>query len=266
MDFLFRERFPFSYVAEPDCGVSACCNSSYFPGLQLLWYSLQNQIPFTVFDNGLNKEELAWCKERMNVLTIEGVMPKNVQGWQAFDKPFYIAASPYRYTLWVDTDCIFVNSPKVIFDYIKNQLLITVHHNVLAGSGYPGHNNPKLYEMFPVKETYAGQTQGVNSGVIGLDLRRRLDLQFLGTWKRNTLIAATNPEILSWIAWWDEGVCHWAMAELGLYKYVVRDEKWNRFWVQRATNPTAHIEALLPEKDDVIMHCTGQPKYWLNWQ
>src|SRR5208283_4500886 len=97
-------------------GVVTACDAAFFPGAQMLWFSLRGEYPLALFDLGLHPEQVAWCRGRMRVLPCgEGLIPRGVEGWQTWNKPCYIERSPFRCPLWLDADCLVVAPLEPLF-------------------------------------------------------------------------------------------------------------------------------------------------------
>ena len=266
---LMQDRFGTLPEVREDsgCGVMTCANEPYFKGMQCLFESLQGRVPFVVCDVGMTDEQVSWCEERMPVVRTTQVMPKEVTGWQAYDKPFYIKSSPFRYTLFFDPDCVVADDLNPVFDIVRTRPLLVQH---AFKEGYPGYNDPRLYDRFPVRRR-AEPPQVINSGVVGFD---REAPELLDKWCEFT-VKATNDDVRSLTTWWDEGILHWAIQDLDCLDRILPYEcGYNQFmgmFEERhpylRTRSCAEAVRLMPKTPGVtVYHFTGPGKIWDNWQ
>ena len=123
-------------------GVICLADNNYFCGVRLLYHSLEQQRPLTVYDLGLGDEALRWIAERPHV-TVRSI-PKTplVQAirlacgdrtmakptkreWPLWICPELILDSPYRRVAWIDADAIVLRGIESLFDLIRHGPLVT---------------------------------------------------------------------------------------------------------------------------------------------
>lgn len=240
-------------------GVITACDSFFFPGFQLLFHSLHG-IPITLFDLGLSAAQRDWCRERaIPVQQIPLVMPATVNGWQSWNKPFYLEQTPYERTLWLDSDCVVRGSLLPLFDQLLSKPIILHHWSY----HYPTLNDNRLYERLPTKSRFAGRRL-VNAGVMGIAKNRDLSASWFREWRGLVAQAAQDADLRNWIVCWDEGALIWALEATASIEDVVSDHQtWNRFASHAGWKENGGLAALLRAKtDDVVWHLSGQPKVW----
>jgi hypothetical protein len=251
------------------CGVICASDSRYssFVGLQFIATLLFKKVPLTVFDIGLTKEQIEWLKTKdVNVVyfPINSILPF----WQSWNKPFYLRSSPYRYTLWLDTDCLPVGNLKNLFTAIQSQFVVVKHWR--DEKTYERPNKPELYEILPVECRFNDK---VNAGVLGFDLVR--DDLFIRTFCKIVSECEFNAELPKYIGWHDEGCLHWTLQHLKMKDSIVNYRPWNDYvhsytltndsvfpTAQRITNNVKTFVKKMPIKDAVILHYSSNPKPW----
>jgi hypothetical protein len=255
-----RERFGCHGVAATDAGVLTASDATFFPGLQLLVASLGRTVPLTIVDLGLTDEQSAWCSchQARRVAVDLLPMPCNVKMWQGWNKPFFICRSPFRRTLWIDADCVVVGDLQPLLRQLNETPFVVRHWDF----PYPQPNKEWLYDRYPVRTRFS-RGRGINSGVVGIDLRRDADL--LENWCEMVSRAVLDPKIRSAVSWYDEGALHWALEATEQIDCVVAHQGWNRFVPSRVTDdPVGYILSISAQPDDVIWHFSGSTKPWLS--
>jgi hypothetical protein len=221
-------------------GVLTAADATFFPGLQVLTASLGEAVPLAIIDLGLTDDQRAWCASQKSQLIRPAVlrMPRDVTMWQAWNKPFYYTASPFRQTVWIDSDCAVVGDLRVLFFELEMGPFVVRHWDV----PYPQPNREALYQRFPVSLRLP-PGDGINSGVIGLDQIRDADL--LEAWCNLVDRAAEDPTIRSCISWYDDGALQWAFEATRRLDRVLPRHAWNRFVPSRLTDdPVAYIVSI----------------------
>lgn len=228
-EILLYRKFARRYktVIKGDRGIITAADSGAFRGLRLLVYSLtlSHDVGFACFDLGLTCDQREWC-ESMGVTMLSHfdnllIFPdKTARGWQTWNKPAYIEASPFRETLWLDADC-FVRGPlSLIFEILGSRpFVVQCQH---APLGITTANNPSLYRS---KRFYVPPERRClrrpNAGVVGLVKGR--DRELLSKWKGLVSQVAKSPSLRSLVSWYDQGALLWALEATG-NRDLVREE------------------------------------------
>lgn len=241
-----------------DIGVITACDPAFFPGFQLLFHSLRG-VPVTLFDLGLSPLQRAWCEERsIPLMTIPLRMHTAVYGWQSWNKPLYLAASPYKYTLWMDCDCVARSSLMPLFDALKEKPLIMRHWNPV----YYQPNDNVLYERFPTLTRFASKRL-INAGVIGICKSRDLDSIWFRTWRDMVKRAMRDADLQARISFWDEGALIWALEATASVEIVTDRQAWNYFVTMEDVGGMRGLMRALPTpSDQAIWHFSGPEKPW----
>lgn len=243
--------------------VVTACDEPYFPGLQVLARGLKGS-PMLVFDLGLSERQREWCLQRGIELADPppAVFPRTIQGWQSWNKPFYLEASPYELSLWIDCDCVVVGSIAPLFEHVESQPLIMRHWDEIYANG----NKPELYERRPVLERF-DSPRLLNAGVIGVRKSRDLDSPWFTCWARLICDAAGDVGLRKLIAFWDEGALIWALQAAGQTNLATIRPEWDRFmFSEPMRTPAQFWERVARPGDDVIWHFAGVNKVWDNWR
>ena len=210
-------------------GIVTAGDSPIFRDLQFLILSLRdyNDDPVVIYDLGLATHELHWCLSQPNVTCrplppLTQAMAKFVGShrWQAWLKPAYIFDAPFDRILWVDADCVVLDSLAGAFAQVDEGPLLLPE--VCPGGG---RNHSRLYESLPVDNAGRGREIEMNNGVIGLDLPR--DRALLDAWLYAVEWAIQNEGHRHLMRWYDQGALLWAIAKTGLEAHVKSDQTWN---------------------------------------
>jgi hypothetical protein len=253
--------FP-SFRLSEGCGIISASDGNQFQGLQLLTLSLRRLAPFVVFDLGMTAEQQAWCVQQgIQLARPHILMPPSVLMWQTWNKPFYLRASPFPSTLWLDTDCLLVGDPRPIFQALAGTGFLCVKHRN-PKYAIPWHNSERLYQKLPVRRRLGDLC--LNAGVVGVARGCPLLQKYAALVEMATL----DPELRGWLAYWDEGALRWAVEAADRHDVIFPNPKWNRMiWEREPAWRT--LEGFLETLDpagDVIHHYTDRPKLWANWQ
>ncbi len=241
-----------------DIGVITACDPYFFPGFQLLFHSLRG-VPVTLFNLGLSPAQREWCRERaIPLLTIPLEMPETVHGWQSWNKPLYLEASPYERTLWLDCDCAVRGSLLPLFDAIAERHLILRHWD----EQYPIPNKEELYGRLPVRTRFATK-RFINAGVMGIRKSRDLAAPWFRAWRGLVAKAAVDADLQAWVSYWDEGALIWALEATASVETITDRQAWNRCVPPADIGGVAGLmQALETPTDDVVWHLSGYPKLW----
>jgi hypothetical protein len=246
------------------CGVLAAADDGVFVGLQLLAASLllSHDAPLAVVDLGLSRTHRAWLRRNgAAVLDPPGLaMPPTTPAWQNWNKPLYLAASPFRRTLWLDVDILVGGDLGPLFAAIAAGPLLVGDHFV-AHEGTD--NRPGFYRDYPVR----GRLLGYCSGVIGVAAGRAADEAWLAESARLLRRAAADPGFRGEVAFWDQGIMAAAAGRLGLRPDRRRD--WNcpgRPLAELSWRAASAAELLSRRPAATVVHYQGSSKPWAGWR
>jgi hypothetical protein len=209
-------------------GIVTAGDSPIFRDLQFLILSLQdcNDFPVVVYDLGLATHELQWCLSQPNVkcrplppLTPAMARFVGSHRWQAWLKPTYLLDAPFDRMLWLDADCVVLDSVADAFSCVGEGPLLLPE--VCPGSG---RNHPRLYDFLPIADPGHREVE-INNGVIGLDRQR--DRPLLDAWLYAVEWAIRNEGHRHLLRWYDQGALVWAICKTGLTDSVTTDQTWN---------------------------------------
>lgn len=260
---LWFNRLPKFSIPEED-GVVTASDENFFPGLYLLCESCSGRVNVAIFDLGLSDSQRAWCNSQSHIRLLSPgplVMPTDVHQWQTWNKPFYLGQSPFKTTLWLDCDCIVVNSLMPLFEFAAEKPFVTRH---TSGARYPDRNPESLYNLMPTAARISPDNP-LNTGVLGF--QRDAFAEIMQKWQFIIRAAAANEELRSHIRWAEEGSLHWALERLDRIDAIVDRPTWNSLNGTKASKSIHHFLLLLETeiRDNTILHMTGQPKFWSEW-
>ncbi len=219
----------FAGSARENQGIVTAGDQTIFRDLQFLLLSLRdhNAGPIVVYDLGLETYQLQWCLRQPNVTCrplppLTRVMREFVGShrWQAWLKPAYIWDAPFDRILWLDADCVVLDSVSDAFARIDDGPFLLPE--VCPGGG---RNHPRLYKILPIDDREQRQGIEINNGVIGLDRRRDQDL--LAAWLYGVEWAISNSGRRHLMRWYDQGAMLWAILKTGREGNIVSDQTWN---------------------------------------
>lgn len=261
------------YVLPEDCGILTASNDYMFPGLQFLCYSLilSHKVNITVVDVGLTAIQKQWCISK-NINLIE-VNPDEMlfKDWNyreshIWNKAVYVDKSPYRKTIWIDSDCIVLENIKLLVDLLENGPVFTEDHFAPKSMMM---NKPSLYSLLPIDPNKRSKVF-INSGVFAIDKER--DTELLEHWKFCVTRASCDPLVRDSCAWYDQGALLWAIEKLGLTHRIRREKIFNcpamnagGHWGNAQMGVEGYLESI--KKDGhIIKHFLSFPKPWHNWK
>lgn len=217
-------------------GVLTAANSEYFDGVKLLFKSIQEteKYPFRCINLGLTNAQLNWCRNNaLKIIELDDDIPETIldsfkkkkkissiiqQENLLWIRPWLIAKSPFRDTIWIDADAIVLEPLEELFSMIEGGLV------VFADANNPGDspNKPELYKYLPVNNV---TDKYVNSGVLGIRKERDDDLVYW--WKYCVEKAAKSEDIRKYISWHDQGSLLWALHKTDRTDLISFSTKWN---------------------------------------
>ncbi len=221
-------------VSPYEQGIVTATDENFFPGLKMLVESIRdsNDIPFRCIDLGMSDHQKRWCYD-CGVNLIDGVrivdqMATVFEGVSKYRpirrfaslwaKPWLISLSPFRDTIWIDSDAVVLRPLTELFDRLKSGIVAIADGNYPAGSL----NSEKLYELLPVPRL---TDHYINSGVIGLRMDR--DREFLEAWKYCVTQAGIREEVRDAVAWHDQGAALWAIHKTERTDQINYELTWN---------------------------------------
>lgn len=216
-------------------GVMTASDSKYFPGLKILYKSIQRTkpFPFRCIDIGLTSRQRDWCsKNSLQLINIKDIISLEIierfedesecnnltTSKYLWPRPWFVGATPFRDTIWIDSDAIVTKPLTGLFERIENGVAVFVDSNHPESTP----NNPELYNILPVPEV---TNKHVNSGVLGT--RKERDDDLLYWWKYCVELASKNKKIRSNISWHDQGCLIWALHKTDRIEHISSDISWN---------------------------------------
>jgi hypothetical protein len=269
-DALYRRFGRRERIALPaGCGVLTAADSGAFTGLQLMSASLllSHDAPLAVFDLGLSAPERSWClRQPMTLLDPPApVMPRSENMWQSWNRPEYLAASPFERTLWLDCDTLVADDLNPLFAAIdEGPGPLLLPDNFVRDPGWIA-NKPGLYERLPLPEGWP-RIARFNAGVMGLKAGRGKDRTFLACARTMLRSAAEDPTLRALISWWDQGIF---LHSAEMLRLAVRDEPdWDKPGrpegeLHRRAASVAELIGGMP--DGLVIHYMGSGKPWAEW-
>jgi hypothetical protein len=230
------------FGGKKDEGIVTLADANYFPGLELLYRSVQESypVPLACFDIGLSEAQKAIAREHYPYLrilpipdspiirTIQNTLGKavplakpNKRIWPLWICPFLIAAAPFRRVFWLDCDIAVLRNLDGLFALLDQGPVFTPENN--APEATP--NKPELYDLLPITRAFDPLLPAVNAGVSGWDLLR--DKVVLEAYMYPIRQACEDSRIREAIAWHDQGALIWAIQKTGLEQRVVDSWQWN---------------------------------------
>lgn len=243
-------------------GIVTLADHRYFPGLMLLYRSVQEALtaPVVCFDAGLTEEQRALASRRCPQLRILPIpdfssldrikrisaaeAPRQKQdkrAWPIWICPLLIAAAPFRRVFWLDCDVVVLRNLDLLFALLDNGPVFTPEN--FAPEVTP--NKPELYELLPIARSFDPREPRVNSGVSGWDLIR--DKDTLDAYGFAVESAFEDARIHDAISWREQGALIWAIQKTGMEHRVQQTTVWNRCVIH-----TPLRERPVPWNDDFL--------------
>ncbi len=222
-----------------DEGVITLADKTFFPGFVLLYTSIQRSypVPVTCYDGGLTEGQIQWASRHLRNCVIkpipdtdeiklvkeklDGMSENGTSEYLLWVCPFLIASSPYRRTLWLDSDLVVLKNLGALFEQIDDGPVFTRENH--APSKTP--NEPTLYTEMPLEHHTCTATPLVNGGVSGWDIVR--DEAIINDYANLVLLACRKSKLRQSISWHDQGCLIWAIQNNGLTERVMNDINWN---------------------------------------
>lgn len=253
----------------PYCGVLTGADTGFFPGTQLLVRSLREHVewPIAVVDQGLTDADRDWCREAgVQVLPEPPVMvppwlrdPRERKLWF---KPFFIQASPFTHTLWIDSDAVVIRHPGDAFVMAYDGFW--VFRELHWPEDTP--NFPALYRLCPTPVPPNPQAV-LNGGVIFCSPQR--DSAIIREWCGLVERAMADRRIARLIRWHDQGALIWALHKTRRLPSISDDTRWNALPNGLSRGQT-HQRKAYPA-DDTLLACLREDHpdavilHWMGW-
>lgn len=273
---IFRQTFPIpkKKIKIPNSyGILTACSSKLFIGLQMLLSSVAHyyDVSVLVLDVGLLPDQIAWCKRQPRVVVKPFKISETSSHMSyvgAWCKPYYMAASPFKHTIWIDADTMVVGDLRDLIEWCHPNAFFTADHTHLQDTTL---NLPVLYSYLPIGRLYYHDILPyINSGVFVMHKKR--DSALLEDWIYCVEQAFRSKEIADAIACWDQGALKWALHKNDLLYLITPDKKFNfpakvrHFSFPSTTASVEHwISTAKPLEPCVVLHWMGSPKPWGNW-
>jgi len=265
-------------------GVVTLCDANYYPGLLLLHASVQSNSPCEVvcYDAGLTAAQRAEAASlpRLQVLDLPAdplierfvavtgdsapLAKTGKRIWPLWICPLLIRAAPLRDVFWLDCDIAVLRGLDELFVMLEDGPVFTPENKAPALS----HNDPRLYELLPIRRRFERTVPVVNGGVSGW--RHGRDDAVLEAYALPVVAAAHDRAVREAIAWHDQGALIWAIQSQGLEHRVLDSPLWNFCADHAALDAQTlawdaglvdRLRAALPQVR--LLHWNGCPLPWL---
>ncbi len=272
----FREAFPppeKKIYIHRDFGILTACSYNLFVGLQMLLSSIAHfyDVITLVYDVGMSAEQVAWCRRQPGVTVRPFKLPNHqshIKYAGAWFKPHYISKSPFKHTIWIDSDAMVIGDLRELIDWSHPQALFTADHTQLQETTL---NRPTLYSYMPIGRPYYHDILPyLNSGVMLTHKKR--DAAILEDWRYCVEQACSVKEISEAVSCWDQGALKWSLHKNDKLFLIVPDKKFNypakiRHFSYPATAEAVHhwMNNFKPKDPCVVLHWMGSPKPWGYW-
>ena len=233
-DVADQERF-----FDADEGVICLADENYFFGVRLLYHSLRQKRPLTVYDLGLSNESRQWvssCPDIRiraipqtalisairNACGTSTMQKRTKREWPLWICPELILDAPYRQVAWIDADAIVLRGINKMFSLIKKMPFITQENLAPEQTANP----PELLEKLPLGHQNPVEDILLNAGVSGwcLDRDRSILEGYNYPIRRIFQAGALSRDA---VRWHDQGCLIWALQNAGFNSSILRPKQWN---------------------------------------
>lgn len=217
------------FKVQDGAGIITACDDGFFPLAQvmLLSITLSHEVPIALFDLGLSELNRDWLLTVPNLRILKcssHVMPTNINGWQTYNKPFYIQDSPFDKTIWIDCDCVVLDDLNHLVNLLRHNPVMFQCYHVKGGT----HNDPQLHALMGTNLTpHQSGPPIINAGILGFDKRREFDSLLLADWCEATKRAVGNRDIQRHAKYWDQGLLQWTLESKCVLPIIHDDKRWN---------------------------------------
>lgn len=264
-------------------GIVTLCDSNYFPGLLMLYKSVQESdpCPIVCFDAGLTGEQRV-CGGKLNDLQIlslpddplielieaemrsaPALAKVNKRTWPLWICPILIKHAPFRDVIWLDCDLVVLRGLAGLFSALEEGPVFTPENK--APQATPNH--PDLYKLLPIERSFDPLVPVVNAGVSAWRMDR--DAAAIEAYILPVAHAARDENVRRSISWWDQGALIWAIQYCGLEHRVADTTTWNlcvdntpivNSPIAWNANFLDNARAKVPDAN--IIHWNGRPPPW----
>jgi hypothetical protein len=265
-------------------GIVTLVDEKYFPGLMLLYRSVQESwpVPMVCFDAGLTERQKALSADTCPGLQIlplpeaglvatirrvfEAAPPlrkSHKRVWPLWVCPVLIAAAPFKRVFWLDCDIAVLRNLDQLFQLLDYGPVFTPENHALGATP----NKPELYQLLPITHGFDPLEPRVNAGVSGWDLDR--DKEILDAYIYPIDRACKDAKVREAIAWHDQGALIWAIQKTGMEHRVLKTTRWNlcAIHTKLVQQPVAwnddflaNVRAQVPDAD--LIHWNGVSVPW----
>ena len=278
-------------IYEAEEGVICLADDNYFCGVRLLYHSLEQKRPLTVYDLGLSDEARAWVDNHasINLRPIpqsplvdsirrdcgERSMAKRTKReWPLWICPELILDSPYRRVAWIDADAIVLRGLELFFDLISAGPVVTPENLAPDKTANPA----ELLDHLPLSRSGSTPVPDIllNAGVSGWCLER--DRPLLEAYNYPVRRIFQSKSLHSdLVSWHDQGCLIWALQNAGFDSSILQDSHWNlcvkNSHLSRMPSIDRHADddelrqwlnkARSLESDACIVHWNGHSVPWI---
>ena len=224
---------------DADEGVICLADDNYFFGVRLLYHSLDQQRPLTVYDLGLSEESRRWVARHPEI-TIRPIPETSLvqairqdcgerslakatkREWPLWICPDLILDAPYRRVAWIDADAIVLRGLQGLFRRIAQAPFITRENLAPEQTANP----PELLHQLPLASGEPAEDILLNAGVSGWCLERDRAL-LEGYTHPIRCIFQGRTLVRDAVRWHDQGCLIWALQNAGYDSSVLRAKRWN---------------------------------------
>lgn len=267
---LCLKRWP-RLAMKPKQGIMSATDDLSFIGFQLLYSSVavRHNCSFAVVDIGMRDDQLAWCKRQKGLMVItpnrSALKFEGEDGWEKWNKPYFIMYSPFQQTLWLDPETIVLDDLTQLFGMLEDGPVIVntkeeIDDNDWFFSKMPGDVKVPWSACYPT------------TAVVGFDATR--DFYLLREWMWVVENIVTDAKLQAASRRLDSAALAWGMAKHEMMDVAIESPAWN--WsAQGGANGLnfveyASVEQLLVgvKKDFPIAHIVnwGWPAPWMGWR
>lgn len=247
-------------------GIMSAVNEASFIGFQLLYSSLvvRHKCLVCVVDIGLNEDQKAWCYKQEKLILISPNLAAlkftDHEGWNKWNKPYFLMFSPFQKTLWLDPDTMVVNDVICLFNVMSHgPIIIQTNEKIDKDDWFfrrmPGNIEVPDFACYPT------------TSVFGLDLHRDFYLVREWMWVIENIVKNSKLEAsakrLEWAA------LAWGLAKHNKTNIMMRNPSWNWMANEGKIVDYPEVTDLLSnvKQDFPIAHVVnwGWPPPWMAW-
>ena len=234
-------RPPVSVKRDAEEGVICLADENYFFGVRLLYHSLEQQYPLTVYDLGLSDSSRRWIEAQplISIRSIpdtplvraiqrdcgERTMAKvTKREWPLWICPELILDAPYQRVAWIDADAVVLRGLSRLFALIAKSPFITRENLAPEQTSNP----PQLLDQLPLARGDAATVDEIllNAGVSGWCLKRDRPL-LEGYTHPIRCIFEGRSLARDAVRWHDQGCLIWALQNAGYDASILKPKRWN---------------------------------------